>query len=266
MSIDRKRGFLRPESTKESESIQPQAWGLPDYTEAESAKETAFNYDPSWNPDFEEPEEQELRPLTQEELENIRQAAYQEGLFEGKEAGFKQGYEKGKAEGLDAGHTEGIELGKTDGLEQAQQTVDQHVTSFVELASQFAKPLELLNAQVERQLVDMVLILAKEVVHLEVKTNPQILLDTVKESVESLPIINHTVNLKLNPEDVELVRQAYGEEDLLQRNWTLASEPSLARGDVQIESGESSVSYRMEDRVRSVLQNFSASNRHFGGE
>ncbi|MHA2937791.1 flagellar assembly protein FliH [Vibrio sp. RC27] len=266
MSIDRKRGFLRPESTQDSESIQPQAWGLPDYAEGESAKETALNYDPSWSPDFEETEQHELRPFTQEELENIRQDAYQEGLFEGKEAGFKQGYEKGKAEGIEAGHIEGLELGKAEGLESSQQTVDEHITSFVELASQFASPLELMNSQVERQLVDMVLTLVKEVVHLEVTTNPQILLDTVKESVESLPVANHTIELKLNPEDVELVRQAYGEEDLEQRNWSLSSEPSLTRGDVQIVAGESSVSYRMEDRVRSVLQNFCSSNRHVGGE
>jgi flagellar assembly protein FliH len=266
MSIDRKRGFLRPEPSSEDEISQPQIWGLPDYAEHQIAQETALNYDPSWAPDFEEAEPEELRPFTQEELENIRQDAYQEGLFEGKEAGFKQGYEKGKAEGLEAGHVEGVELGKTEGLEQAQQTVDQHIASLVELASQLAKPLELINAQVERQLVDMVLILVKEVVHLEVKTNPQILLDTVKQSVESLPIAGQSISLKLNPEDAELVRQAYGEEELKQRNWNMVSEPSLQRGDVQIEAGESSVSYLMEERIRSVLQQFSSANRHFGGE
>lgn len=266
MSIDRKRGFLRPEPSKDDESIQPQVWGLPDYAENQTAKETALNYDPSWIPDFEEEEQQELRPLTQEELENIRQDAYQEGLFEGKEAGFKQGYEKGKEEGRQAGHTEGLEAGKTEGLEQAQQTVDQHIASFVELASQFSQPLTLMNAQVERQLVDMVLALAKEVVHIEVKTNPQIILDTVKQSVEALPIAGHSICLKLNPEDAELIRQAYGEEALKQRNWSMVNEPSLQRGDIQIEAGESSVSYLMEDRIRSVFQQFCSANRHFSGD
>lgn len=56
------------------------------------------------------------------------------------------------------------------------------------LANQFAQPLDLLNAQVEKQLVDMVLALTKEVVHVEVQTNPQVILDTVKASVEALPI------------------------------------------------------------------------------
>ncbi|GAL14746.1 flagellar assembly protein FliH [Vibrio astriarenae] len=50
------------------------------------------------------------------------------------------------------------------------------------------------------------------------------------------------------------------------RNWTLVSEPALSRGDVEISAGESSVNYRMEERVRSVMQKFCAVNRHQGGE
>ena len=46
------------------------------------------------------------------------------------------------------------------------------------------------------------------------------------------------------------------------RNWTLTSEPALNRGDVQIEAGESSVNYLMEDRIRNVLQSFCGMNRH----
>ncbi|GAL30790.1 flagellar assembly protein FliH [Vibrio variabilis] len=36
--------------------------------------------------------------LTEEQIEQIKQGAYQEGLFQGQEAGFKQGYDKGKEE------------------------------------------------------------------------------------------------------------------------------------------------------------------------
>ncbi len=266
MSLERKRGFLRPDTNQNTEQPQAQVWGLPDYGDKQEAQETALNYDPGWIPDFSEEEEAEIRPLTQEDLENIRQAAYQEGLMEGKEAGFKQGYEKGKEEGLQAGHSEGLEAGHAEGLQQGQEIVNQHVERFVELATQFAKPLELMNAQVERQLVDMVLALVKEVVHLEVVTNPQIILDTVKESVEALPVTGHAINLKLNPEDADIISGAYGEEQLALRNGSLSSEPSLQRGDVQIEASESNVSYRIDERVRSVLTRFCSANRHFGGE
>ncbi|SJN54842.1 Flagellar assembly protein FliH [Vibrio ruber DSM 16370] len=261
---DRKRGFLRPGMDTDVERAK--VWGLPDYTTEThgQARDTALKYDPGWIPDSERPVEEVPLELTEEEIELIRQGAYQEGLHQGQEAGFKQGYDKGKDEGYQAGHQEGLTAGQTEGLAAGQEIIDEHVASFVSLANQFAQPLALMNAQVERQLVDMVLALVKEVVRVEVQMNPQVILDTVKSSVESLPITGHDITLKLNPEDVEVIRQSYGEEDLDFRHWTLVSEPSLNRGDVEIEAGESSVSYRIEERIRTTLKSFCEANRHGG--
>ncbi|NNN67957.1 flagellar assembly protein FliH [Vibrio sp. 3-2(1)] len=266
MSGERKRGFLRLDADANIE--QAKKWGLPDYGAEinKKAKETAMNYDPGWMPSFDEPVVEEPLQLSEEEIGQIKQGAYQEGLHQGQEAGFKQGYEKGKEEGLIAGHQEGVEQGKTEGVAEGQILIQQQVDIFVGLANQFAQPLELMNAQVEKQLVDMVLTLVKEVVHVEVQTNPQVILDTVKSSVESLPVSGHAITLKLHPEDVDVIHSAYGEKELDFRNWTLVKEPALNRGDVQIEAGESSVNYRMEDRIRSVLKSFCGTNRHQQGD
>lgn len=266
MSSERKRGFLRLDNDELVE--KPERWGMPDYTSQthNKAKETAMNYDPSWVPIAEPVQEEAPKELTDEEIELIKQQAYQEGLHQGQEAGFKQGYEKGKQQGLEEGHQEGLEAGKIEGVAAGQEFIQQQVQTFVNLANQFAQPLELMNAQVEKQLVDMVLTLVKEVVHVEAQTNPQVILDTIKQSVESLPISGHAITLKLHPDDVEIIRSSYGSEELDFRNWTLVPEPALNRGDVQIEAGESSVNYRMEDRIRSVIQSFCGVNRHQGGD
>ncbi|CAM3749636.1 Flagellar assembly protein FliH [Vibrio aerogenes CECT 7868] len=261
---ERKRGFLRP--GKDNDVAEAKRWGLPDYGQdvATGAKETALNYDPGWIPEKNSPVDEGPAELTEEEIELIRQGAYQEGLLQGQEAGFKQGFEKGKAEGIEAGHAEGFAQGQSEGLEAGQDTIREHTEHFIDLANQFAQPLALMNSQVERQLVDMVLGLVREVVHVEVQINPQIILDTIKACVESLPIAGHEITLKLNPEDVAIIRDAYGDEALELRQWQLVSEPSLSRGDVEIEAGESGVTYRMEERLRTVLQNFSGKNRHGG--
>ncbi|WP_428771759.1 flagellar assembly protein FliH [Vibrio sp.] len=266
MSVERKRGFLRLDDDEVVE--KPQKWGLPDYGSEtkQQARETAMNYDPAWIPDFTPQAEEAPLELTEEEIEQIKQGAYQEGKLLGQEAGFKQGYDKGKAQGVSDGQKEGFELGQQEGLAAGQAIINQHVETFVNLANQFAQPLDLMNAQVEKQLVDMVLSLVKEVVHVEVQTNPQVILDTVKQSVEALPITGHSITLHLNPDDVALVQSAYGDQELVFRNWTLVSEPALNRGDVQIEAGESSVNYRVEERVRNVLQRFCGTNRHQSGE
>ncbi|MFA0441747.1 flagellar assembly protein FliH [Vibrio sp. 10N.286.49.C2] len=266
MAGDRKRGFLRPSEDNTMESAH--SWGLPDYTSQtnQQARETAFNYDPSWTPNDEPVLDDEPFELTEEQIELIKQGAYQEGLFQGQEAGFKQGFEKGKDEGLAAGHQEGLELGKAEGVAAGEEYIKQQVEIFMGMANQFSQPLELMNQQVEKQLVDMVLTLVKEVVHVEVQTNPQFILDTVKQSVEVLPIAGHAIILKLHPADVDIIRAAYGDAELDTRNWTLVVEPALNRGDVQIEAGESSVSYKMEERIRSVLQSFCGTNRHQGAD
>lgn len=265
MSGERKRGFIRLGSDNTVEP--PKKWGLPDYGAEthKQARETAMNYDPSWMPSFDEPENEEPVQLTEQDIELIKQVAYQEGIEQGQAEGYQQGFEQGKDAGFQAGHEEGLAAGKEEGLQAGQSVIEEHVQTFIGLANQFAQPLELMNAQVEKQLVDMVLTLVKEVVHVEVQTNPQVILDTVKASVEALPISGHAITLKLDPEDCTIIRQAYGEQELDLRNWTLVSEPALNRGDVQIEAGESSVNYRMEDRIRNVLHSFCGTNRHQQG-
>lgn len=265
MTLERKRGFLRP--GKDLEQKEAKKWGLPDYSDThQEAKPSALNYDPTWMPSFEVEHAEEPVALTEEQLEIIRQEAYQQGLHQGQEAGFKQGYDKGKDEGFDVGLEEGRTQGYEKGTAEAQDVVNQHIESFLKLVDQFAQPLSLMNSQVEKQLVDMVMILVKEVVHVELTMNEQIVLDTVKASVESLPVSGHAMTLRLHPEDETNIRQSYGEEALASRQWTLVAEPALERGDVQIEAGESSVNYRMEDRVKAVLHNFCDANRHPKGE
>jgi flagellar assembly protein FliH len=261
MNQPRKRGFLRPD---DEANLQPEDWGLPDYTsQARSdVRETALNYDPGWMPDFEEAEEEAPKPLTLEEVEQIRQDAYQEGLMSGKEAGFNQGYEKGKEKGIADGQQEGHQQGLEQGLEAAKAQIEEQATQFIALAEQLTQPLELMNAQVEKQLVDMVLHLTKEVIHVEASTNSKLILDTVKESVESLPMAHIDIHFKLHPEDIDLVEQAYGKEQLATRDWTLISEPSLNRGDLQIEAGDSRVDFLLEERIKAAFQRFCAVNRH----
>ncbi len=264
MAEQRKRGFIRLGDDQNIEAAKK--WGLPDYgaEQNKKAKATALNYDPAWMPSFDEPEPEVPQALTEEEIELLKRAAYQEGLEQGKAEGYQQGFELGKQGGYETGHQEGLQSGKNEGLEAGQQVITEQVHSLVAIADQFSQPLQLMNSQVEKQLVDMVLTLVKQVVHVEVQTNPQVILDTIKESVEALPIASHSIHLKLHPEDYALVTQTYGEVELESRPWTLSSEPALSRGDVLIEAGESSVNYRMEERIRSVLQRFCGANRHQG--
>lgn len=263
MSISNKRGFIR--ITDESELQTANIWESPDYTDpARPARETAFNYDPSWAPTEPEEEEPEEFVLTEEIIEQIKQGAYNEGFKEGQEAGYQEGLDKGQADGFEAGKPEGYQVGFDEGIAAGQIEIQERIQHLIAMADQFAEPLALLDSQVEKQLIDMVLALTKEVVHVEVKTNPQVILDTVRESVETLPVTEREINISLSPEDHQRVIDAYGEEALAQKQWTLTAEPSMNLGDINIHASNSKVNYLLEERIKSVLSKFCGVNRHQG--
>ena len=58
-------------------------------------------------------------PLTAQQLEEIRLAAYEEGFAQGQDEGQKAGYEEGFAKGQDEGHQQGIEQGHEAGRSEA---------------------------------------------------------------------------------------------------------------------------------------------------
>ncbi|RYU69526.1 flagellar assembly protein FliH [Aliivibrio finisterrensis] len=265
MSISKKRGFIR--ITDESELQKTNIWESPDYSDPnQPARETALNYDPSWTPSLPQEEEPEEFVLTEEIIEQIKQGAYNEGLTQGQEFGYKEGLEKGQTEGFDAGKPEGYQAGYDEGIAAGQSEIQERIQHLIEMADKFATPLELVDSQVEKQLIDMVLALTKEVIHVEVKTNPQVLLDTVRESVETLPVTEREITISLNSEDHQRVIEAYGEEALAQKRWTLVTEPSMNLGDINIQASDSKVSYLLEERIKTVLNKFCGVNRHQGNQ
>lgn len=264
MSIDRRRGFLR---VSEHQAQELERWAYPDYTEEHSEPvDNAINYDPQWQPEhLEEEEEQGPPPLTAADLEEIRRSAYEEGLNEGRAAGHAEGLEAGHAEGLEAGKAEGLEAGLQQGLEQGQAQISEHVAHLTALIDKLATPLQQLDNEVESQVVNLVGSLTRELIRVEVQTNPQVILNTIREVIGALPIAGRHTTLSLHPDDLALVKEAYGEDNLADRQWTLQAEPALNRGDLQVQSGDSSVDYFIDDRIRHLLQQFNGANSQLNG-
>ncbi|KXF81305.1 flagellar assembly protein FliH [Enterovibrio coralii] len=261
MTLDRRRGYIR--SSEQPEDVL-ERWELPSYSSGKpQPKDTALNYDPSWEPpELEEEQEPQvdLSMLTAEVLEEIRQAAMEEGHEEGRAAGFEEGkdagFEEGKTEGFDTGKTEGYEQGLSDG----QQLIEARCGHLDTMLSKLAFPIEQINHQVEQQMVELVLHLAKSVIQTEVQTNPQVILNTLREAVNALPMAGRQVTIYLHPEDMDIVTSAHSVESLRDREWRLIAEPSLNRGDIQVACGDSVVDYRIEDRISQALSRFAGQN------
>ncbi|MFD2180256.1 flagellar assembly protein FliH [Veronia pacifica] len=264
MSNDRRRGYIRADDVPSDTFAR---WSLPDHHDRKPPpRETALNFDPGWSPeaaleDVHAEPEVAVKPLTADALEEIHASAVEEGREEGHQAGFEQGREEGFAEGREAGFAEGREAGFEEGLAGGKQAVDEKCQQLEAMVEKLVYPLQQVDADIQQQMLELVLSLTRSLIDVEVQTNPQVILATLREAVQSLPVSGRKVTVYLHPEDRERVEQAHGEQGIAERNWQLVSEPSLNTGDIQLYCEDSSVDYRMEDRVRHLLSQFRGQNQ-----
>lgn len=244
-------------------------WTLPKLDESEIEElegTTLFGKPASWYRGDEEVDESEEvaedapQPLTLDDIEAIRQTAYEDGFKEGKEAGFAQGLAEGTAQGLQEGRQQGEEQGLQEGLAAGQQQIDEQTAIWQSLIERLHNPLLKLDDNVEYQLVHLATALAEQIACCEVQTNPQIILQALKQAVEALPVSEQSLKILLHPEDLAFVLAAYPQDVCSKRGWDLQGEPTLARGDCQIHTQTSSIDYAFSTRIEQVLKHFFKEN------
>ncbi|MGX9459971.1 flagellar assembly protein FliH [Shewanella sp. A14] len=199
-----------------------------------------------------------MAPPTMAQIEDIRAAAEQEGFEQGKQDGYQQGVEQGRLEGLEQGHQEGFTQGEQQGLEAGQTKANELVAQLSQIMSQFEQPLLILDNEIEAELLAMTISLAKAVIGHELKTHPEHILTALRQGVDSLPLKEQLVKLRLNQADAELVNQFYSTEQLQKNQWQIDIDPSLSNGDCMIESVRSSVDLRVEQRINQVFSELDA--------
>ncbi|ENY71232.1 flagellar assembly protein FliH [Aeromonas diversa CDC 2478-85] len=262
MSDRKLRGYLRPEQ----DSVEVQDWGWPEMEVEQSIERNALGLAPDWyqqavpQPEV-EPEPEPAPTLTAEELEAIRQAAWEEGMSEGREAGFAQGLEEGKLEGLQKGHEAGFSQGREEGLAMGREVVEQAIAHWQQLATRLATPLGEMDEQVEEQLVSLAMQLARALIKHEVETSPRLLLAALKEGLAQLPVAEEGVTMMLHPDDVERIQSAFGAEECAKRGWRLEADPTLEPGDLQLATRLSSIDMQLEARINQLLRNFLRDNQ-----
>ncbi|GAA0815614.1 flagellar assembly protein FliH [Colwellia asteriadis] len=235
-------------------------WPLPDVQANESLEETektnALGKKKGWV--FEPPEEpaSEPEPLTVEEIDEIRQAAYEEGFNQGKEEGFAVGVEEGKAQGLEEGTAQGIEEGTAQGLETGKETIEQLAQNWQNLVEQLHQPLATVDKNVEEQLLNLVVQLTEAVVLQEAKTHPDILMAAISTGIKSLPSHDAQTQIYLHPDDIKIVEAQFGVEHINESGWRLLPAPQLSQGSCQIENSTSNIDLQVKTRLKQVLEPF----------
>jgi len=250
---------------KPSEEQELDVWSLPSVDSdvvVDDEKTNAFGKKSTWKYEPPEEDEPEVVPLTADEIEEIRQAAHEEGFNQGKEEGFSAGFDDGKRsgheEGLKLGHEEGHTAGFSEGKEQIEQLIQQWRT----LTEQLYQPLKVVENNIEQQLLQLVVQLTEAVTLHEAKTNPDILLSAITEGIKALPSQEMKTQILLHPDDIKLIEEQFSAEQIKEQGWQLLAAPQLSAGSCQIENSTSHIDLTIKSRLKEVLDSFLQASLH----
>jgi len=161
---------------------------------------------------------------TDEELEAIEKQAR------------AKGYEVGRWEGLDAGH----------------QTLQEGAQRLAQLYDEAAHPFRQITENVENELAKLAAAIAKEIVRQELKTQPELILETVSQACSVLSASARDVDVHLHPEDVAIVKDGL-KDDPPAQHWRIIEDRSLTRGDCQINSSAEFIDATLQTRIDAIV-------------
>ena len=160
----------------------------------------------------------------------------------------QQAYEKSYAKG----YMEGLATGQREIREQTQYLSSVMAT--------LAMPLPDLDDQIVDEMVQLCMLVVKQMVRRELKTSPGEIVAVIKEALSSLPDVSGDITLDLHPEDAELIRAALmkpGKES----HWRIVEDPVLTRGGCRVKTKTSRIDATVENRLNAVIANIMGCER-----
>jgi flagellar assembly protein FliH len=157
-------------------------------------------------------------------------------------------------------YKEAFDQGLTEGREAGRGEVRAQVEKLAGMFHNLARPFEVLDADVERELLTLAMALARQIVRRELRTDPTQVIGIIREAIAALPVTARDVRVHLHPEDAAVVRQHLAPTES-ERAWTMVEDPVMARGGCQITTTTSRVDARLETRLAAILSELMGTER-----
>ncbi len=167
----------------------------------------------------------------------------------------------GLADLQEEAYKEAFDLGLAEGREAGRAEVRVQVERLADMFYDLAKPFEVLDAEVERELLTLAMALARQIVRRELKTDPTQIIGIIRDAIAALPVAAREVRVHLHPEDAAIVRQNLAPTES-ERAWTIIEDPVMARGGCQITTSTSRIDARLETRLTAILSELMGNERH----
>lgn len=149
-------------------------------------------------------------------------------------------------------YDEAFQQGHAEGLKAGEEETRQRAARYDQLLVALAKPFDLLDETVEKQLVELAITVVRQLFRREIKLDPTHVIGVVRESIRLLPVASRNIQVRLHPDDAALVRKTLSQVDG-ERAWTVVEDPLIARGGCQVTTDNSQIDAQCETRLNAAI-------------
>ena len=130
----------------------------------------------------------------------------------------------------------------------------EHVKRLDSVLQFIARPLQELDAEVEKTLLQLTLAVGKQLARRELRIDPAQVIAIIRESLQELPTAAREIRVHLHPEDAAIVRERLTAPSN-ERAWTIVEDPAMSRGGCVVKTETSRIDARLESRINTVMAN-----------
>lgn len=145
----------------------------------------------------------------------------------------------------------GWEQGLGEGRQAARGELKLHADRLQRIIEQLASPLAQAGQDVQDELVELAMAIARQVVVRELSTQPEQIRDVVTQAIAALPAGNRHLRIQLHPEDAHLLIENIDVHE--GGSWKIIEDVSLTRGDCVVDAGATRIDARLETRLQDIL-------------
>jgi len=132
--------------------------------------------------------------------------------------------------------------------------LEERVRKLDALLQFMARPLQDLDAEVEKTLLHLSLAVGKQLARRELRVEPEQVIAIIRESLRELPSSAREIRVVLHPADAAIVRE-HLTEPVSERAWNIVEDPTLSRGGCLIRTDTSTMDARLDSRISAVIAN-----------
>jgi flagellar assembly protein FliH len=187
------------------------------------------------------------KAITAQQLEEITQAAEQDGF----EKGYSEGVEQGKLEGRKAGYSEGLKAGTEQAQSEHGQWLKEQGEHLQQVCEALMTPLASQQQELADAALDLAMGLAKHILASELAAAPEKLIALVDRAIAALPPVEKDIAIYLHPEDAQAYKD-YSFSDQApfgQGQIAIREDPHLDRGGCRVTSEHSFIDYSVGTRL-----------------